>query len=300
MAKKSSDPDIFCDGKLPCLAESHMIDEEHSNLHARLIHMHENELELFFVYRGQGQYMVQGNSYHVKEGDMVICNAGILHGEAPTQARRIHSYCIALTDVQLAGLPDNWLINSGTTPVISFGALSHQIGEMMRLIHSLFAVQKKQSHVCTFMGISILLLTFDLLQGRTTLKALRSDSNTGILAKQIQQYLDDHYREHLSLKLLGEIFHVSECHLAHVFKREIGMPPIQYAAQRRLGEAQSLLMDTLIPISEISERFGYNDPCHFDAMFKKHVGMSPSKYRDSFFAKESKTFTPEPVTSARR
>lgn len=286
MDKKSGDSDIFCNGRLPNLAGSHMIDEEHSNLHARLIHMHESELELFFVYRGQGQYTVQGNSYHVQEGDMVICNANILHGEAPTRTRRMHSYCIALTNVHLPGLPENWLIDNETTPVVSFGSLSKQVGETMSLIHALFSAQRNQKKICEFMGISVLLLTNDLLHNRVSFKANRTSSNVGILAKQIQKYLDEHFREHLSLKLIGEIFHISEYYAAHVFKQEIGIPPMQYVAQRRIGEAQTLLMDTLIPISDISERFGYDNPCHFNAMFKKHVGMPPSLYRDSFFAKE--------------
>jgi len=279
--------DIFCDGQLPNVIGSHMIDEEHSNLHARLIHMHEKELELFFVYHGQGQYMVNGRSYSVQEGDMVICNAKILHGEEPNQTRRMHSYSIALTNVQLPDLPENWLISSDTIPIVSFSLLSKQIGEMMRLTYTLFSDQRNLERVCTYIGISVLLLTFDLLQSRASRYTVGLPSTASILAKRMQRYLDEHFHEQVSLRTLSENLHISEYYLAHVFKQEVGKPPMKYVMQRRIGEAQSLLMDTLLPISEISERFGYSSPCHFNAMFKKYVGMSPTQYRDSFFHKET-------------
>ena len=37
------------------------------------------------------------------EGDIVICNQGVLHGEEPEQVRQIRSYSVALTGVQCRG-----------------------------------------------------------------------------------------------------------------------------------------------------------------------------------------------------
>ena len=93
----------FRDGKLPRLIMTHVITAEHSEAHARLQHRHEDMLELFYVAQGSGEYEVGRNAYQVQRGDMIVCNAGVLHGEEPTAKRKILSYCISLTDVALHG-----------------------------------------------------------------------------------------------------------------------------------------------------------------------------------------------------
>ena len=59
---------------------------------------------------------------------------------------------------------------------------------------------------------------------------------------------------------------MSEYYLAHVFKQEFGVPPMQYVMKRRIGEAQGILMHTETPIAEIADTLGFSSICHFNAM----------------------------------
>lgn len=274
--------DGFRIGAAPSLVGTHLIDEEHSNRHARLLHMHENVLELFYVYSGEGQYMVDGTSYHVKQGDIVICNAGILHGEEPAQKRKMCSYSIALTDIRVKGLPDNYLTEDKSNPIISCGLLAEQIGQMMQLIYILHFKQGHLEQVCNHVASAVLLLVYDLLSSRKRHEEKRSNIKANLLSHRIQRYLDTHYSEPLTLQSISQALNVSEYYLAHVFKDETGMPPMQYVMKRRMGEAQTLLMDTNLPIAEISEQIGYGNPWNFSTAFSRCVGMSPSQYRKSF------------------
>ena len=95
-------------------------------------------------------------------------------------------------------------------------------------------------------------------------------------------YLNEHYAENLSLDKISEHFFISKSNLSHYFKRETGLSPIQYIMQRRIGEAQSLLVETSQPIQEIEFRLGFNDSAHFSKMFKKYVGVTPNEYRKHF------------------
>ena len=72
------------------------IDRNDNNRQSILPHIHENRLELFYVCSGQGQYMVDNRYYPIGEGDIVICNQGVLHGEEPDQVRQIRSYSVAI------------------------------------------------------------------------------------------------------------------------------------------------------------------------------------------------------------
>lgn len=263
-------------------AGSHMIDEIYSKSHARLPHTHEKELELFYVYSGAGQYMVDNRFYEIGPGDIVICNAGVLHGEDPEIGRRICSYSVALTGVFIEGLPDNWLAGLDCCPVVSCGQLAEQAGQIMRLIYLLSADAAHLEDVLSSLTLSMVLLTKQLLRSRER-HAVQPVANTAFaLAHRARRYLDAHHREPLTLRAVAEELHASEYYLAHVFKEEIGMPPMQYVMKRRIGEAQSLLMDTMLPLAEISDLLGYSSPCHFNTMFNKYVGMPPGRYRQSF------------------
>lgn len=266
----------------PRLIGSHFIDEDHSNRHARLLHTHKNELELLYIYSGEGQYMVDGCSYHVKRGDIVICNAGILHGEDPSEQRQMCSYSIAMTDIFLEGLPDNHLSDTKSEPIVSCGLLAQQVGEMMQLIYLLHSKQGHLEQVCGNTATAILLLTYDLVLRRERYRQDRSNFSSYVLARRIQHYLDEHYAEPITLRSISEALHISEYYLAHVFKDEMGVPPMQYVIKRRIGEAQTLLMDTDLPVAVISEQLGYSNPWNFSTAFRKCVGMSPSQYREAF------------------
>lgn len=262
---------------------SHLIDETHSHKHARLPHTHKQELELFYVYRGTGQYMVDNHFYKISRGDIVICNAGILHGEDPSLGRHIHSYSVALTGVQIDNLPNNWLVNTEECPVVSCGQLAEQIGQLVRLIYLLSGDIAHLGEVCISLARSFLLLTQELLRSRARHTEAAAPNPAFALAHRAQCYLDEHYHASLTLYEVAHALGASEYYLAHVFRREIGMPPMQYVMKRRIGEAQSLLMDTTLPIADISDKLGFSSPCHFNTVFNKYVGMPPGRYRQSFF-----------------
>ncbi|MBO5347344.1 MAG: helix-turn-helix domain-containing protein, partial [Lachnospiraceae bacterium] len=48
---------------------------------------------------------------------------------------------------------------------------------------------------------------------------------------------------------------------------------------KRLSMAKNLLISSNLPISEISEMIGYDNPLYFSRLFKKHTGMTPTEYK---------------------
>ena len=60
---------------------------------------------------------------------------------------------------------------------------------------------------------------------------------------------------------------------------------MQYATRRRIGEAQSLLIYTSMPVTYIAARVGYSNQSHFNSLFSKYVGMSPTQFRKEYAKK---------------
>ena len=81
------------------LADVFYVDEAYSKNHAHMLHKHKGILELLYVSAGEGRYIVGSREYAVAAGDLIICNAETLHGEAPFQAHTMQTYCCALSGV---------------------------------------------------------------------------------------------------------------------------------------------------------------------------------------------------------
>ena len=102
------------------------------------------------------------------------------------------------------------------------------------------------------------------------------------LVYKILDYINEHYAESLTLEKISTEFYISKSNLSHAFKKEVGLSPMQYMMQRRIGEAQSLLVETSTAIQDIEYKLGFSDSAHFSKMFKKYVGVTPNEYRKYF------------------
>lgn len=106
-----------------------------------------------------------------------------------------------------------------------------------------------------------------------------ADDRSGSLIKRIVEYVDGHYREHLSLELLAGRFNISLSYLSRQFKAETGISFSQYMTDKRIVYAAYLLEHTRLSMTEISEMAGWQDVFYFSKVFKKHRGISPLNYR---------------------
>ncbi|MBP1154121.1 MULTISPECIES: response regulator [unclassified Paenibacillus] len=99
------------------------------------------------------------------------------------------------------------------------------------------------------------------------------------LIRNILQYIETHYKENISLKSLGEHFHVSANYISRLFKQEVERGLFDYINDIRIEKAKELLKDYRYKIYEVAELVGFNSQVHFAIVFHKYVGMAPKEYR---------------------
>ena len=276
-----SSSNLFLEKEPVCCA-CHFINEEHSSKHGRLPHSHADFMELFYVYKGNGTYIVDTNTYDITEGDIVICNAGVLHGESPESKRHVRSYSIGVTNVKFKKLRENWICPLDTIPVVSCGALTSNVKEIFQLIYKLTDGGSKENSICNSLAKSLILITRQLIEEKGYNEISRKETSAHATAERIRFYLNEHSHDSLTLDIIAKDLNLNKYYLAHTFKAEYGISPIQYAMERRIGEAQGYLMDSSIPIGDIAHMLGFSSTAHFNSMFNKYVGIPPGKYRDSF------------------
>ncbi len=88
------------------------------------------------------------------------------------------------------------------------------------------------------------------------------------------------YAEPLTVADLAETCGLSPSRFSHLFRREVGTPPMRYLEERRMERAGELLAFTGKPVAEVARTTGYADPLYFSQVFRRNAGCSPRAYRN--------------------
>lgn len=98
--------------------------------------------------------------------------------------------------------------------------------------------------------------------------------------RDVVEYIHGHLREPLNLEILSARVHLSPSRFSHLFRKETGMPPLQYMSLQRMQRAATLLERTTLSIQEIAAEVGM-EPFHFSSRFKAQTDLNPRAYRAS-------------------
>lgn len=96
---------------------------------------------------------------------------------------------------------------------------------------------------------------------------------------EARRYIQEHWRDLLTLADIARQCHVSASHLCKGFQEHFDTSPISFAIDVKMEQAKELLLGTDLNITEIAEACGFADLFYFSRMFKKRVGSSPRAYR---------------------
>jgi AraC-like DNA-binding protein/mannose-6-phosphate isomerase-like protein (cupin superfamily) len=268
------------------LVDVFYVDPLYSKKHAHMLHKHSGVLELLYISSGSGRYIVGSREYAVEEGNLIICEADTLHGEAPFQDHSMQTYCLALTGVQLQDSHSGHMVPKGQRPILKLSSSAQVISHLMPDIYTMFHQDSINPEICSHFALGIFCFVKQLLAKQISQISLAEQKQEKLVGR-ITDYLNVHYTEPLTLEGISKALFISETYLSHLFKRETGLAPMQYVIHRRIGEAQSMLMETSFQIQRIGEMLGFGSSAHFTIMFKKYVGVSPKEYRRHFPVKRS-------------
>ena len=99
--------------------------------------------------------------------------------------------------------------------------------------------------------------------------------------QRVKAYVEDHLAEDISLQGLADVASVSRFHFLRLFQNSMGMTPHAYLTERRMVRACNLLLNTVLPVSEVAADCGFEDPSYFAARFRRLYKTSPRDFRRS-------------------
>lgn len=101
----------------------------------------------------------------------------------------------------------------------------------------------------------------------------------GSRMNQVMQFLLENRSEKITLDQAASTANLSKEAFCRFFKLRTRKTFTQYLIQLRINEAQKLLQETELGISEIAFQVGFENLSYFNRSFKSIVGISPREFR---------------------
>lgn len=237
--------------------------------------IHKNDgTKIIFIQEGQTAFLINGQKLTVERGDLLIIHPFTEHHLRPLSEEPFKAYVLSFLHLELSELPKGFL-TSPDQPCL------YKAQENYMTIEKYLENIEEEIKIGAFGSeelVSSILVTLLI----KILRFIHSDTNSdrkASMSEKIVKYIKENYNRDLSLDELASIVFVNPYHLAHTFKSEIGVPPIQFLIQYRIEKAKEILIHTNMPVREIAFKVGYPNANYFNSLFKKFTGLSPGKFR---------------------
>jgi transcriptional regulator GlxA family with amidase domain len=109
------------------------------------------------------------------------------------------------------------------------------------------------------------------------LRAQLGASHEGLI--KVAQLMEEHIEKPMSLDAIAAATRLSRRQIERLFKRHLDCVPKKYYLQMRLRRARELLLQTAMPIMDITTACGFQSPPHFSKCYRREFGCPPSAER---------------------
>ena len=230
--------------------------------------------EIFYVTEGNGQFQIEDKIYPVCAHDLIIVNPNVSHTELSHNANPLAYIVLGLEDVELTSTEEK---------DTSFCIINlKEIKEIVRFYFDQIIKEMKETSpdsqiLCRNLTENLIIHLSRQADFAVTLAPIQKRNPRVCIT--VRQYIDNHFKENITLDMLAELSHISKYHMVHVFTEEYGISPINYLIYKRIEEGKKLLQTTDYSLALIGRTLGFSSPSYFSQAFKKQVQCTPMEYR---------------------
>jgi len=98
---------------------------------------------------------------------------------------------------------------------------------------------------------------------------------------KVAELMETHIERPLSLEHIARETGLSRRQIERLFKRHLHCVPKRYYLELRLKRARELLLQTAMPIMDVTTACGFQSPPHFSKCYRKQFGYPPSVERQT-------------------
>lgn len=251
-------------------------------------HWHD-ELQFTLAVSGSLTLQVDAGQYVLNEGEAAFINSGMIHAviclsEGGQYASlnfpyKLVSFFPGSRMEKTFVLP---YITSGHPPVVILRPQTEWQTSVLAILQEINALWDSASESANayFISTRITAVWYLLFSN------LPNDcEKTGIIdlthrqrLQHMLSFIYEHYSENVALADIAESAHISTGECCRIFRKHLQTTPYQFLTEYRVRKSIELL-PSVLSISEIAGRCGYNQTSNYIAKFKSVIGCTPAQYR---------------------
>lgn len=221
-------------------------------------------LELLFFLKGEATIAADGQTLSPASYDMVVYLPHHEHQEEVDLGRVQEIVCV-------------W-VDVGNLPPVQMGAF--RLRDSDRVLEWLCVHLHEEHHKNSVYSRRLERCYLEAIFQTVGRMLAQMDSESAFDAiGKVRAYIKRHFTEAITTEQLAQLCHVSPSYLHRIFRRQIGVSPVQYITGMRIKQAEYLLNSTDFPMGEVARRSGYEDPRYFSRVFRRQTGISPTEYK---------------------
>ena len=246
--------------------------------------------EITYIVRGEGHYFVNGQTYDVSDGDIILFNNIEPHGWEVSDALEliVMVFQPELIANGFALLDYDYLepfLKRGTNFKNVLPASEQVTQDIYKLLTEI-----SEEEACRTVGYQLMMkanilkiLTLLIRHSQDSSKSDRLLSRKALEMKRLSSvfdYINQNYAERLTLSDAAEMAYMSPNYFSQYIKKVTGQNFSDYLNSLRIKKAQDMLKDTDNSVIDAAMACGFRNMSNFYRMFKKYTGTTPNAKSD--------------------
>ncbi|GAA2271876.1 reactive chlorine-specific transcriptional regulator RclR [Nonomuraea roseoviolacea subsp. roseoviolacea] len=246
-------------------------------------------LEIAVIGTGHGRHVTSQGEHPLRPGQVIVLRPGAWHGFRDCADLTVANCCLSAQALraELAALYDLPMLRrmlwtdpvaSGTHGVavtaVDPAAAEEAIAEIGLLERDLGADRSRPGRVLgrlvTVLGV--------LADGRDPGPAAPGPAVHPAVAATVAR-LEAEPAHPWRLDDLARAVSLDAAYLGRLFRRYVGVTPLDFLARLRAERAATLLAHSSLPAARVGAAVGWDDPTYFARRFRTLVGLTPTEYR---------------------
>jgi len=242
--------------------------------------------EVFSFVSGDVTYMVEGRSYRLRPGDIILINNRELHKTIVKPGKVYERYVLWID-------PDHIRTLGGETDLTMCFERSALRNHNLLRPRAEYYIKIKNAMTCLQNAVfsegygngalkKAYLTELLVYLNRAFLDSQDEDIELDVVydekVSSVINHINENLQDDLSLETLAARFYMSKYHLLREFKKHTGYTIYQYIRRKRLITARMLLKEGL-KVTEVCQKCGFGDYSNFIRSFRKEFGHPPGRFK---------------------
>ncbi|WP_175639628.1 GH39 family glycosyl hydrolase [Metabacillus schmidteae] len=247
-----------------------------------LDHAH-NDIELIYMIEGNLEVKIKNNLFTLNKSDFVIVNSNELHSFHSEENNLFVIIHFNYFQIRSILQQENLYFQCNS---LENTVSSNQ--QMKDVIEEVLLVYLKESDISlagfwekVLKLISFIQLNYLRDRKHQEIKPLLSEEMANERLMEILEYVENNFREALTLEEVARTQYITVPYLSKFFKKQTGKTFSQYLNKVRLAHAVNELINTKKPITRIALDNGFPNLVAFNRVFNDKFKVKPVDYRKS-------------------